>query len=460
MAVGKVSTRVLTDIANAIRAQNGMANLYKPSQMAAAVAALDGSLEGTPGVEAYKDLETGVVSSKVFDAIGAAIRSQNGETTKYLPGEMAAAILALEWDAGLKARALLLEDGTLELNYLERRRAVSSIAKVVSVWEVPEAAFASASARPWDSAKAIVTRVAIDASFANAGVTSLAYWFTGFSALEEVFGFENLSGVADLTQTFTSCSQLRSIYAAGFDSSAVKKAGSMLYGCSRLVGGADGFVPTNSSGAGVLKNTAGGVLTDPENDNRAWLTGELFGDGELRISDSGVDAGGREVLASSTFCANAKYGAIQCTPWSSLSKQVKSVVVEEGVSCGEGCCTNYWFYGCTNLTKVDGMSALIGVTQMQHTFNSCLALASLDLRGFEPTALTSLTYTFGGCSKLVKILVDTTWELPSKGLSGFGTFYNCAAFVGGNGTAYDSSKTSYSMMRIDKDGQTGYLTAG
>lgn len=289
---------------------------------------------------------------------------------------------------------------------------------------------------------------------------SCAYWFMGFSALEEVSGFENLSGVTDLTQAFTSCSQLRSIYATEFDSSAVKKAGSMLYGCSRLVGGADGFVPTNSSGASVLKNTAGGVLTDPGNDTRAWLVGELFSDGEVQITNSGVAAKGREVLASGKFCANAKYNAIQCVPWASLSKQARSVVIEYGASCGTGACTNYWFYGCTNLTRVDGMSSLQGVTQMQHTFNSCLALASLDLRGFKPEALTNLSYTFGGCSKLASILVDSTWELPSKGLSGLGTFYNCTALMGGNGTAYDSSKISYAMMRIDKEGQAGYLTAG
>ena len=138
MAVGRIGTRVLTDIANAIRAQNGTAELYRPSQMAAAVAALDGTLEGEPGVEGCKELEAGVVSSKVFDAIGAAIRAQNGTDAKYLPGEMAAAILALEWDSGLKPRALLLEDGTLEFNYLERRKAVGSDAKIVSAWAFPK----------------------------------------------------------------------------------------------------------------------------------------------------------------------------------------------------------------------------------------------------------------------------------------------------------------------------------
>ena len=83
MAVGKVSTRALTDIANAIRQQNGTATAYRPREMAAAVAALDGTKAGTPGVEAYKELATGVVSSKVLDAIGEAIRAQNGSATRY-----------------------------------------------------------------------------------------------------------------------------------------------------------------------------------------------------------------------------------------------------------------------------------------------------------------------------------------------------------------------------------------
>lgn len=46
MAVGTVSTSILTDIANAIRYQAGVATLYKPREMAAAVAALDGTDAG------------------------------------------------------------------------------------------------------------------------------------------------------------------------------------------------------------------------------------------------------------------------------------------------------------------------------------------------------------------------------------------------------------------------------
>ena len=97
---------------------------------------------------------------------------------------------------------------------------------------------------------------------------------------------------------------------------------------------------------------------------------------------------------------------------------------------------------------------------VQQLFNSCTALETLDLCGFKPDSLANLTYTFGGCSKSRTILVDTSWKLPTSGLSAFGTFRNCTSIVGGAGTAYDVKKASGAMMRIDAAGAPGYLTAG
>lgn len=144
----------------------------------------------------------------------------------------------------------------------------------------------------------------------------------------------------------------------------------------------DGFVPGTTAGGSVCKIGAGDVLTDPAADACRRLEGELFSDGELRISNSGADARGREVLAAGTFCSNARCNAIRCNPWASLNKQVKHVVIEG--DAGAGPCANYWFYGCSALERVDGMSALLGVVQMRHTLNSCTALETLDLRGFKP----------------------------------------------------------------------------
>ena len=50
-------------------------------------------------------------------------------------------------------------------------------------------------------------------------------------------------------------------------------------------------------------------------------------------------------------------------------------------------------------------------------------------------------------------------RLPTSGISGMQCFYNCKKLVGGNGTAWSSSNTNYTYMRIDKAGTPGYLTS-
>lgn len=87
--------------------------------MAAAVATLDGTDAGNYQAQPYMTLESGVLPEPVFSDIADAIRGRNGLSTLYAPGEMAAAVLALAWDVGFKIRGLLLDDGTLEINYYE-----------------------------------------------------------------------------------------------------------------------------------------------------------------------------------------------------------------------------------------------------------------------------------------------------------------------------------------------------
>ena len=110
MTMGKTSTQVLTDIANAIRYQAGVSTLYKPSEMAAAITALDGTNAGRYQAQTYPELEGGVLSDAIYTDIANAIRGQNGSSATYAPDDMADAILALTWEAGLKPRALLLSN--------------------------------------------------------------------------------------------------------------------------------------------------------------------------------------------------------------------------------------------------------------------------------------------------------------------------------------------------------------
>ena len=412
MAVGTISTHILTDIANAIRYQAGVATLYKPGEMAAAVTALDGTDAGNYQAQQYVQLESGILSESVFSDIADAIRGQNGLSTQYQPGDMAAAILALEWDVGYKVRALLLSDGTLEFNYYDRRRTIHG-GTIQQVFEVDTNGYSSASARSWDSIKLLVRKVYIDSTIGPLGLTNCAYWFNSFAECTEVRGFENLSGVKTTTQMFTSCGKLETIYATSF-TNAITSSGSMFYGCSRLVGGTDGYVPTSTSAGSVCKLGTGGVLTNPNADSRTWFYGHFYADGQAVLTATATPDATRELFATGRICAIGKYTGMGFTPWDSTNRpQLTSVHFAADMGSFAELSLIYLFYSCS----------------------------------------------FSGCGSLTTILADSTWALPTSGISGMQCFYNCKKLVGGNGTAWSSSNTNYTYMRIDQTGQAGYLTA-
>lgn len=454
--LGLIGNSVLTDIANAIRVQNGGTALYKHSEMAAAVLALDGNQEGGPLSKTAAD-GGGVVDDAYFSAIADAIRTQNGLDVKYTPPEMAPAILALEWDVGYKPRAVLLSDGTLEFNYLEKRRAVT-VGKVVTAYEVSTEGYATSTERPWAEVKLDIKKVVIDSSFTQTGCANADYWFMAFEYMTEFHGFENLAGVTSFKQAFNSCPELRSIFCdPSYDSTGVS--GSLMFSsCSKLVG-KTGFVPAQTTGATALKFGDNGVLVDPDDDPREWFWGTLYADGELVISASPEVEAGREMLAHGNACAQASYRLLSGLPWGDNGKAITDVTVVADMAGFSEMNLCYWFYTCTNIATFAGLGNLKGVRSMNFAFASCSSVAALDLRGFDPSALTTLNYTFSSCSALTTILVDSTWALPS-GCSGSQTFYSSKALVGGNGTAWSSSNVGYKYCVIDAAGSPGYLTAG
>ena len=456
MAVGTIDKGVLTDIANAIRVQNGGTGTYLPSEMAAAVLALDGSKTGTP-YQAPATSGTGVISDSVFDGIADAIRAQNGLSETYLPSEMAPAILALAWDVGVKMRALLLADGTLEFNYRDGRSSDVPGAVILKAWEVDPEGYSSAGARPWDEDKLSVTRAVFDDDFSEGGLESAAYLFHGFENLVEVEGFEELSGVTSMNQMFVSCASLETIWAEVFMGSVTS--GSLMFsGCRRLVGG-EGYVPEQTDDHDALNFGESGVLTYPDADNREWFRCFLYADGELVLTSATEPEAGRELVSSGRLCANARYNSVGYQPWYDHRHDVEWVTVAADMASYDHVNTNYWFYGHQAITEVEGMGNLRGVREMQHTFNSCEGLTEIDLSGLDPSSLEDLAYTFGGCGSLVTIWADADWALPTSGVSGFQTFYQCTSLVGGAGTTYASSRAGYQYMRIDGAGGAGYLTA-
>lgn len=458
MAVGTIQRSVLTDIANAIRVQNGGTGTYLPSEMAAAVLALDGTKAGIP-YQAVAATGTGVISDSVFDGIADAIRTQNSSDETYKPSEMAPAILALSWDVGVKIRALLLSDGTLELNYRDGRSSSVPGAVILKAWEMDPAGYASAGARPWDDDKLSVTRAVIDEDMESSALASAAYLFHGCENLVEVEGFGHLVTPTNMNQMFVSCASLETIWADSFYGS-VESGTLMFSGCRRLVG-ERGYVPEQSDDHLNLHFESSGVLTHPDGseDEREWFRCFLYADGELVLTAATAPETGRELVSSGRLCANARYNSVGYQPWYDHRNDVEAVGIAADMAAYDHVNTNYWFYGHQSIADVTGMGNLHGVREMRHTFNSCSGLTEIDLSGLDPSSLEDLAYTFGGCASLVTIWADADWALPASGVSGFQTFYQCTSLVGGAGTTYASSRAGYQYMRVDGVGGAGYLTA-
>lgn len=464
MGMGLIGEGVLGDIANAIREQNGTSTTYKPSEMAAAVTALDGTSGGN-ATTATLGSATGVVGDSIFSAIADAIRGQNGLTTKYKPGEMAQAIRDLVWDTGLKARALLLSDGTLELNYLDGRQVKSGSGKVLSAWEVPMTAFSSMTERPWDGVRGEVTRVYVDASFATAvselGITDISFWFASMTGLLEVEGFQNLSGIKTAKQAFASCGELRTIWATSFDTSAVTSASMAFYACYQLMGGGLA-ISTGSSGtaaAGFAVGGSKGLLTDPSDDARDWAYGWLYADGDLVVTATSSADSTRELLCGGSLMANARHNALGGLPWHDRRSEIESVTFADDLAGITDLCLDYWFYNLSASTLAFSGRENVHATSLSFFLNGSVNLTELDLTGLDPSGILYWNYALSGMSALTTIYVDADWKLPSTISNKTATFCGDKALVGGNGTAFDSSKTSADMAVIDKDGQEGYLTA-
>jgi hypothetical protein len=238
----------------------------------------------------------------------------------------------------------------------------------------------------------------------------------------------------------------------------------MFNGCHKLVGGTDGFVPSSTSGASVCKIGTGGVLTDPNADARTWFWAHFYDDGEAVLTASSSPDPTRTLRASGRICAIGKYVGLGFTPWTGTTgpthrQHLTSVTFAADMDTFSYLNLIYLFYTCTNLASVSGLGNLRGVRSMRYTFSSC-AFTTIDFRGFDPSQLTDLFYTFSGCSHLTTIYADSTWALPTSGISGSQCFYSCStSLVGGNGTVWASSKTGYTYFRIDTASTPGYITA-
>ena len=121
------------------------------------------------------------------------------------------------------------------------------------------------------------------------------------------------------------------------------------------------------------------------------------------------------------------------------------------------------FQSCTALTTIVGLDTL-NTTSAQRfikMFYNCPALTEIDISSFDASKVVYAEDMFGLCTNLTTIYAKagTDWSSIATITSSVGMFTNCTSLKGGANTVYDSTKTDKSYARIDGGTSApGYFT--
>lgn len=98
------------------------------------------------------------------------------------------------------------------------------------------------------------------------------------------------------------------------------------------------------------------------------------------------------------------------------------------------------------------------VASMNRSFMGCFKLESLDLKGFNTSKVTDMSYMFSYCNKLKTITVGNSFDVSSV-TSDSNAFLECYSICGGQNTIYNSSYVDKTYAHIDGGtANPGYFT--
>ena len=119
---------------------------------------------------------------------------------------------------------------------------------------------------------------------------------------------------------------------------------------------------------------------------------------------------------------------------------------------------SYMFVGSSSLSSLDLSNFdTSNVIKMESMFQGCSNLTSLDLSSWNTANVNNTWIMFANDSNLTTIYVGNDWNISNASSTDY-MFASCTSLVGGNGTAYDSTKTDKTMAVIDTPSTPGYLT--
>ena len=285
--------------------------------------------------------------------------------------------------------------------------------------------------------------VVFEPSFASVQPTSLARWFTDFSALEKVLGTDYLdtSEATNMCFMFYWCRNLSTLDVSGFDTKKVNDMSHMFQQCQNLTTlDVSGFDTGNVTDMGGMFWNCSGLTTL---DVSKFDTGNVTNIGDMFSGCSGLTA-----LDLSGFDTG------NVTSFRSMFSGCSSLTALDVSGFDTGNVTNMenMFSGCYGLTALDVSLFDTGnVTNMGGMFEDCYGLTALDLSGFDTGNVTSMGGMFDGCENLVSIFIGDRWNTDNVEESD-NMFNGCESIVGEDGTTYDSSVTDKTKAHADDGG--------
>ena len=322
----------------------------------------------------------------------------------------------------------------------------------------------------WYEQRKNITTVVFEDSFSDCtSITSTAYWFYECTNLTSINGMDklNTANVTDMKGMFYNCSKLTSLDVSKFNTANVTDMSSMFYGCSGLTSlDVNKFNTANVTNMSWMFYACSLLTTiyceaawSCENSNYMFSgcsslegaieydynkTNAIYAnptDGYFYSADI-IVLRPYAVLSDDntklTFYYNGDKktkGGMSVGPlknnwssgWYKQRDNITAVVFDDSFAdCTSITSTASWFYGCSNLTSIDGMDKLntANVTNMQSMFSGCSGLTSLDVSKFNTANVTDMSSMFYGCSRLTSL--DVSKFDTDNVTNMYQMFYNCS----------------------------------
>lgn len=216
--------------------------------------------------------------------------------------------------------------------------------------------------------------------------------------------------MVSMVDAFSNCKNLKTIYVtSAFTTDKVTLDFSIFDGCVNL----PNFNPAKTS-VEMAHTGAGGYLTAA---TASWVRWDAP-TGTLSFHRSATKPVGDNIY-------ELQYGNRQ--DWNDHAAEIKKVVFKAGFRDEIHTTCSNWFYGCTNLTNIEGIENLNTsyVKNMSGMFDQCSNLETLDLSHFNTENVENMIDMFNGCTKLHDLNISSFNTKNVTNMSEM--FYGCSS---------------------------------